>query len=57
VLKGIGFPEHIVEGYFMSKDAHGNEEEKWALGSREWANILWTFLITGFSIYSLIKGF
>jgi hypothetical protein len=57
VLKGVGFPEHLVEGYFMSKDARGNEEEKWGLGSRVWANILWTFLIAVGSIYCLIKGF
>jgi hypothetical protein len=57
MLKGVGVPEHLVEGYFLSKDARGNEEEKWGLGSRVWANIVWTFLIAGISIYSLIKGF
>lgn len=40
VPKGAGVPEHLVEGYFMSKEELGKEEEKWGLGSRMWANIL-----------------
>jgi hypothetical protein len=57
VLKGVGFPEHLLEGYFMSKAARETKEEKWGLGSRILANIVWTLMIAGVSIYFVIKGF
>jgi hypothetical protein len=56
-LNGVGMPEHLVEGYFMSKDAREMGEGKFGLGCRIWANLVWTFGLAAVSIYSLIKGF
>ena len=38
----------------MSKDAREMGEEKFGLGSRIWANIVWTFVMAGVSIYSKV---
>lgn len=54
-LRGIGIPEHLVEGYFMSKEGREMGETKFGLGTRILANLVWTFGIAGLSIYSFIE--
>lgn len=52
-LTGLGVPEHLAEGYAMSRKAGSPQEI--GLGCRAWANIIWTAGMAVISI-ALLAG-